>query len=160
MAKWGTAVKAVRSNAYAFRNLVSLLIYSAPISKSELAEQTGLGLDTIGDYLAALRKPTLDSGVKLAHIAAWGRDKRGAETIPLFAWGDCPDAERRPRTNAERRRAYRERQKLWSMHTPVVALGYSPTARGLDEPDEGAVCLPPTRPDAQDPAAPADPQDA
>ena len=80
---------------------------AAPMSYAQMAEFAGMEKDA----MAWWGRKWHDE--KLVYVADYGLDARGRRSVPLFAWGSLPDAQRPgcKQTAAERMRATRERRK-------------------------------------------------
>jgi hypothetical protein len=81
-----------------------------PRSYDDLALVSGLSKTSVTRWIKQLRA----MNPKHAYIATWGEDSRGRPVIPLWAWGNKPDAERpgaSPEKQAARMRAMRLRKK-------------------------------------------------
>lgn len=76
------------------------------VSYLQIMETTGASLNAVRTWVQAARAD------KLVHIGKWGDDIVGRPVVPLFRFGNKPDAARpTPRTAAERMRATRERRR-------------------------------------------------
>lgn len=95
------------ANRIAVAELI-VLLKSKCCSHIELSEYTGLGGGTVGEWMQVFRKR------KLIRIGEWKRHGKNWQWYPLWEWNDLglPD-EKKPaaRTPAERRQAYRDKQK-------------------------------------------------
>ena len=93
----------VRINADAFARLIEA-IADRPRSYKAIAEETGLHYTTVRDYVNALHKR------QQVHIAGYGADARGYNTIPLFGRGFGIDAKPAAMSSAERKRKQRTKE--------------------------------------------------
>lgn len=80
---------------------------------ASICASTGMTRQTIYKTLRALE------GARVARIADWKRDTTGRAVEPVWSLGSDASVPRRRMTPAEKQRAYRERKKLATGHTPT-----------------------------------------
>ena len=97
-----------RNTTETILQMVSAL-QEGPKSYAQLAGLTGLAERTVSGWIKSLRPPQK----KQVYIAEYALDSVGRPFVPLWAWGDKPDAARpgQSRTPAERMRAMRQRRR-------------------------------------------------
>ena len=94
---------------------------SGHFSFNDMAQHTGLSLNTVRTHVHALRE------AKQVHIRSWEADSRGCESIALWVLGPGKDAARRLQTRAEIKARHRARnRKLQQLSNPLHQLGRSP----------------------------------
>lgn len=90
----------------------------------ELAEVCGLHLVTVYDLMRTLKRH------EVVHISGWDQDRRGRDSIALFAFGQGKDAPRKRKTRAKIAQDYRTRRKQLKLNaTPA------PTQAPVDTPE-------------------------
>jgi len=96
---------AIRVNALVVSKMISAMC-SGPHSAYELRDISGLGIQTVRNYLKALHK------AKAIHIADWTEDGRGNRTTRSFMIGNDDDAKKPQRITAKEACAkYRAKMK-------------------------------------------------
>ena len=90
-------------NTQQLAHVMSLVARSSTVAA--IVQATGLTRQTIYKALRALEQQ------KVARIADWNRDESGRAVEPVWALGSEPSAPRRRYTNAQKQRAYRQRQR-------------------------------------------------
>lgn len=101
-------MKKIRLNAELNATMIKMLLYGEATAH-EIAEETGLHSDTVSRYCRALRRK------KAAYICGWADSVRGADTTAIWKLGRGVDVPRFVKSNAQRSREYRERQKQLQM---------------------------------------------
>lgn len=81
------------------------------LSLNVICEQSGLSRTTVSRFVQALRE------FKMAYVCGWGPDQFGRRSVPLFALGNEPDAQRPRFTLDELNERKRLRRK---MHLPLT----------------------------------------
>lgn len=102
---------------YTATAIVLKTLMEGPASVSELVDAAGLRRPTVYNFMRVLKAH------KLVHIAAWERDRRGCDHMPVFAFGEGRDKQRRKTTGAERAIAYRERKRLAALGAAIAGAG-------------------------------------
>lgn len=100
--------KKIRLNATLNAKMIKMLLYGGA-TVHEIADETGLGPETISRYCRELRK------IKTAHIVGWGKSTRGADATAIWKLGRGVDVPRAVKPSSERSKAWRERQKQLQM---------------------------------------------
>lgn len=100
--------KKIRLNATLNARMIKMLLYGEA-TVHEIADETGLGPETVSRYCRELRKQ------KAAHIAGWEKNVRGVDATAIWTLGRGVDAPRSAVPSSQRTRAYRERQKQLQM---------------------------------------------
>lgn len=98
---------------------VSLLehLSQAPCSAQDLAELTGLHIETTREFLKEMKKR------KLAHIAQWDLRLNQRIKLPMYQLGDGNDTPKPKRIpNALAVKRWKERQKLKAQFDPFYAI--------------------------------------
>jgi hypothetical protein len=92
----------VNQSMYAkvFRELLD-----GPTSAHDLVTLTGMHIITAQSLMRTLKTH------KVVHIAAWEKDSRGRDAIPVYAMGEGRDKKRARMSESERKRLSRERIK-------------------------------------------------
>jgi hypothetical protein len=101
------------------QNYVALLAHltEGAVSAQDLADLTGLHLETTRDFLKEMHKR------KLVHIAQWDTRLNRRIKLPMYKLGEGIDKPRPPRlSSAETTKRYKERQKLRAQFDPFYAL--------------------------------------
>ena len=102
--KKGRKINSIRKHSNITLFLKALL--TAPMTKYQLVEATGMHYDTLQGLMKALK----DANV--VHICGWARDEIGRSQRPIYSLGGGVDAEKPKRkTMAERSAAYQKRVK-------------------------------------------------
>ena len=96
--------KKIRLNATLNARMIKMLLYGEA-TVHEIADETGLGPETISRYCRELRKQ------KAAHIAGWEKNVRGVDATAIWKLGRGADVPRAVKPSTERSKAWRERQK-------------------------------------------------
>ena len=87
------------------------------VSAQDLADLTGLHLETTRDFLKEMHKR------KLVHIAQWDTRNNRRIKLPMYKLGEGGDKPRPPRlSSAETTKRYKERQKLRAQFDPFYAI--------------------------------------
>lgn len=106
---------AIKMGAITYAQMIRLL-HGKPHTKAELAEATGLHVQTINDYVNALHDEDM------IHVVDWGKDTLGRQATPIYIWGMGIDAPRTPKTVNQRQRDWRARRRAGLVAArPVVA---------------------------------------
>jgi hypothetical protein len=87
-------------------------LLSAPMTRYQIAEFTGMHYDTIQRLVKTLK----DENV--VHICQWNRDALGRHQNPVYSLGEGMDAERPPRVSVKERKA-KSKRKLKAQNEPV-----------------------------------------
>lgn len=95
---------AIKMGALTYARMVRSL-YGTPQTKAQLAEVTGLHVQTVGHYINALH----DEG--MVHVLGWERDSLDRQATAVYAWGMGIDAPRTPKTVNQKQRDWRARKK-------------------------------------------------
>lgn len=109
----------MKVNAYSYAKLVQLLTL-APHSAQELADETGLHVHTVREYVRELVK----AGV--VRVASWQEDARGRCTIAEFELSSKPSVKRPRLTAAQRAARYRDARKLLAGQRAIAAIAATP----------------------------------
>ena len=88
---------------------------------AELADACGLHHTTLRRWLAQFRRPT-QGHPPMVYIADWEEDHQGRRNTPAFAWGDKPNAKRRPLEHSERQARIRDRNRRTRQIKTLAAL--------------------------------------
>lgn len=91
----------MKINAHCYALIIGCLM-DRPHSTKEMAEVSGLHVQTARDYVNALYN------IKRVHIADWDQDNRGRDCIPMFLMGRAKDKPRHRRTKQEIGARYRK----------------------------------------------------
>jgi hypothetical protein len=101
------------------QNYVALLAHltEGAVSAQDLADLTGLHLETTRDFLKEMHKR------KLVHIAQWDTKLNRRIKLPMYKLGEGIDKPKPPRlSSAETTKRYRQRQKIKEKFDPFYAL--------------------------------------
>lgn len=110
--------KPVRLGAMSMAKITRALL-DGPCSVSELRMASGLSVNTLHEYMRALRK----EGV--VHISGWERDAMGRESLRVYKLGFGKDVARRKKSKAQIARECRARKqqaKLAQSFAPVLPI--------------------------------------
>lgn len=99
-----TKTKMVKVGAQIYAMMIKLL--ENPVTRKEIAEETGLHYVTVLHYMRALHDK------KAIHIVGYEIDSTGRENAPMFKLGPGKDKKRRRKPPSERAKAYRHNKKL------------------------------------------------
>ena len=94
--------KQVKINAKLTIQLVKLLVYNE-MTAHDIAEETGLHVNTVSRYVREMHK------AKLAHIVGWEKDVKGRDATAVWKFGYGRDKPRAVVSAAERQRTYKQR---------------------------------------------------
>ena len=111
-------MKIHRIGALSYATLISLLM-RGDSSTEELAEETGLHLNTVRNYLAALRK------LKVIYISEWRYDRVNHPSLRIFKLGGKQDATRPVAPRGAACKRYRESQKLRKQQIALTLKPYT-----------------------------------
>lgn len=100
--------KQVKINAKLTIQLVKLLVYNE-MTAHDIAEETGLHVNTVSRYVREMHK------AKLAHIVGWEKDCLGRDATAVWKFGYGRDKPRSAVSAAERQRAYHKRLRQKEM---------------------------------------------
>jgi DNA-binding NarL/FixJ family response regulator len=106
---------AARVNAIAFAEMISAL--SDGGTPKEIAEQTGLSLNTVYDYVNALHKRGQ------IHISGWVQDTAGKTRARNFKLGAKTDAKKTPVSKVEATRRWRQKRAARATFEALTQLG-------------------------------------
>lgn len=87
-------------------------LLTAPMTRYQLADFTGMHYDTIQRLVKTLKEENV------VHICQWNRDAIGRHQNPVYSLGDGMDAERPPRIPANERKA-KSKRKLKAQNEPI-----------------------------------------
>ena len=87
-------------------------LLTAPMSRYEIADYTGMHYDTVQRLLKVLKEENV------VHIIKWDRDTVGRHQIPIFSLGEGMDAEKPPRISAVERSA-KYKRKMKAQNKPI-----------------------------------------
>lgn len=90
-------------------------LLDGPVSAHDAVEATGIHLVTAQNLFRCLKKH------KVVHIAAWDKDSRGRDMIPVYGLGAGRDKPRRRKTAAERQAQCRAKKAALALVNGVAA---------------------------------------
>ena len=99
-------------------------LLTAPMTRYQLAEFTGMHYDTIQRLVKTLK----DENV--VHIVQWSRDSLGRHQNPVYSLGEGVDAVKPPRIPANERKA-KSKRKLKAQNEPIFQPKTTFVGRGL-----------------------------
>ena len=76
----------------------------------ELAELTGLHVNTIGEYMRCLHREGA------VHVCDWHKDKLGRDTTPVFRMGEGRDKKRHKLSDVQKSARHRAKKKAVAMN--------------------------------------------
>ncbi len=106
----------VKMGALTYARMIRAL-HGKPHTKAQLADATGLHVQTIGHYLNALHDE------HMVHILDWERDRMGRQTTAIYVWGMGIDAQRTPKTVNQKMRDWRARKRAGLLKPPRQPAG-------------------------------------